>query len=60
MEIQISPTQQKRVAKIARLREYFSPQDCPEIYEWSIEDEELDFKLMTDFEIAEYLKKNEN
>jgi len=52
----ISQTQQKRVAKIARLREYFAPEDRPEIYEWSIEDEKLDFQLMTNQEVEEYLE----
>ena len=54
----ISQTQEKRIAKIARLREYFAPEDRPEIYEWSIDDEAFDFNLMTDFEIAAYLKNN--
>jgi hypothetical protein len=53
--IEISSSQQKRVEKIARLREYFG-NDCPEIYEWSVEDERLDFKLMSDYEVSEYLK----
>ena len=37
----ISQTQQKRTAKIARLREFYGPEDRPEIYEWSIEAKDL-------------------
>ena len=52
----ISQSQQRRVAKIARLTEYFAPEDRPEIYEWSIEDERLEFQLMTNQEVEEYLR----
>jgi hypothetical protein len=52
----ISPTQQKRVAKISRLREYFAPEDRPEIHEWSPTDEGFAFELMTDQEIKQYLE----
>jgi hypothetical protein len=55
MEMNISTTQQKRVEKVTRLREYFGT-DKPEIYAWSVEDEKLDFKLMTNQEIEVYLK----
>lgn len=54
--ITMSVGQQKRLEKIARLREYFDPGDRPEIYEWSVEDEKLDFKLMTNQEIEAYLR----
>jgi hypothetical protein len=52
----ISQTQQKGVAKIARLREFFAPEDRPEIYEWSIADEKLEFQLMTNQEVEEYIR----
>jgi hypothetical protein len=52
----ISQTQQKRRAKIERLREFFGAEDRPEIYEWSIEDERFEFQLMTNQEIEEYLR----
>lgn len=58
LEISISKAQEKRVEKIARLREYFKA-DTPEIYEWSSSDEQLDFALMADPEIAAYLRKSE-
>ncbi len=52
----ISQGQQKRVAKIQRLREYFAPEDRPEIYEWDIGDEKFSFELMTNEEVEKYLK----
>jgi hypothetical protein len=56
--VDISPTQQKRVNKIARLRQYFQGVDSPEIYEWTpATDEQLDFAQMTDDQIAAYLKR---
>jgi hypothetical protein len=56
MGIEMSVTQQKRVDKIERLRNYFAT-DRPEIYKWTPEvDEGLDFKSMTDGEIDAYLK----
>jgi hypothetical protein len=58
MQMDASQGQQKRVAKIARLREYFAPEDRPEIYEeLSVADEKLEFQLMTNQEVEEYLKK---
>jgi hypothetical protein len=56
MSIDISENQQKRVAKVARLREYFAGEDRPEIYEWSIADEKFTFQLMTNQEIEQYLR----
>jgi hypothetical protein len=55
MGIDVSVTQQKRTDKIERLRRYF-PSDTPEIYEWNPNrDEVIDFKSMTDGELAKYL-----
>jgi hypothetical protein len=56
MNIDISQRQQNQVAKTARLREYFRGEDRPEIHEWAIEDEKLEWQLMTNQEIEEYLK----
>jgi hypothetical protein len=55
MKMDISETQQKRVAKVSRLREYFAPNDRPEIHEWSPTDEKFAFELMTNQEIKQYL-----
>lgn len=52
----MSPRQRKAAEKIKRLREYFSGQDSPLIYEWTPSDEELDFVTMSDEDVAEYLK----
>lgn len=49
--------QNKRAAKIERLRRFFAA-ERPEIYEWSVTDENLDFSKMSDAEVAEYLRKN--
>jgi hypothetical protein len=58
MGVGMRVTQQKRVDKIERLRRYFSS-DRPEIYEWDpVVDEPLDFKAMTDEEVAKYLKSH--
>ena len=55
-----SSTQQKRVAKIERLRKYFGGVDSPRIYEWNpATDEPLDFAAMADSELAAYLKRTE-
>jgi hypothetical protein len=59
MGLDISVTQQKRVDKIERLRKYF-PSDTPEIYDWTATDEAIDFKSMTDGELAKYLQSQEN
>jgi hypothetical protein len=56
--VDISPRQRKAVEKIKRLREYFSGQDSPLIYEWTPSDEELDFATMSDEDIAQYLKNS--
>jgi hypothetical protein len=56
MGIVISVTQQKRVDKIARLQKYFTS-DRPEIYEWDPKvDEAIDWKSMTDEDLAKYLQ----
>ena len=56
MGLDVSVTQQKRVDKMKRLRSYFSS-DRPEIHEWNPNvDEALDFKSMTDEEVAKYLQ----
>ena len=57
MGVEISPTQQKRVEKVARILKYFGT-ERPEVYEWSVGDEDFDFKTMSDAEIAAYLKKS--
>lgn len=53
----MSETQKKRVEKIERLRRYFKT-DRPEIYEWDVTDEMIDFKSMSDSEVSEYLERN--
>jgi len=59
MGVEISPTQQKRVDKIARLRQYFGQgEDRPEIYGWDTTDDSIDFKAMSDKEIGEYLTRH--
>ena len=57
MGIETSATQQKRAEKVSRMRKYFGNTERPEIHEWSVGDESLDFKTMSDAEVAEYLKK---
>lgn len=57
MGLEISETQKKRVAKIARLRQFFGSDTRVEIHEWVSGDGELDFAKMTDGEVEEYLKK---
>ena len=52
----ISRTQQRRVEKVERLRKYFG-HDSTEVHGWSADDEETDFKRMSDAQVAEYLKK---
>lgn len=59
MDAVTSPTQRKRLEKIARLRKYFGNVYSPRIYEWEITDEPLDFARMNDGEIAAYLKGTE-
>jgi hypothetical protein len=56
MPVEMSVTQRKRLEKIERLKEYFG-HDWPEIYVWHpAVDEALDFKAMSDKEVAKYLK----
>ncbi len=60
MDVVISPTQRKRLAKIERLRKYFGGVDSPRIYEWDpATDEPLNFAAMNDGDIAAYLKRTE-
>lgn len=55
----VSPTQQKRVNKVARLREFFKG-DAAGIYEWKTTDEAYDFSLMSDADIKAYFARQED
>jgi hypothetical protein len=59
MDVEMSSRQRKTVEKIERLRAYFKS-DRPEIYEWSVEDEAIDFVGMSDQGVTDYLAKNGN
>jgi len=58
MGIEVSRTQQQRAEKIERLRQYFKVEKR-EIYVWKTSDEQQDFKSMSDFEVAAYLKESD-
>jgi hypothetical protein len=48
--------QSKRSEKIERINRYFGHVRA-EAYEWSLKDETIDFKSMTDQEVSRYLQR---
>jgi len=59
MDVGMSSRQRKSLEKAERLRDYFKS-DRPEIYEWVVEDEAIDFASMSDQDVAAYLAKSRN